>query len=140
MIVLDTNVVSELYKPAVAAPVSAWFSIQPSRSVYVCAPVMGEIRYGVVRLAPGRQRDLLMARYARIVEQFRNQIFSFDLRAAEALADILVIRRAAGAPIQSVDAQIAAIAKTRSAAIATRDVSDFAGCGATLIDPWAYTG
>lgn len=137
MIVLDTNVVSELYKPVVATPVAAWFSAQSRRSAYVCAPVMGEIRYGVVRLAPGRQRDLLMARYQRIVEQFRNQIFSFDLRAAEVLADILVARAKAGAPIQSNDAQIAAIARSRNAAIATRNVGDFEGCGVRVIDPWA---
>lgn len=137
MIVLDTNVVSELYKPIVAAPVAAWFGAQPIRSMYVCAPVIGEIRFGVVRLALGRQRDLLMARYQRIVEQFRSQIFSFDLRAAEAFADILVARAKAGAQIQSNDAQIAAIARTRNAAIATRNVSDFEGCGVTLIDPWA---
>ncbi|MGH6950333.1 MAG: type II toxin-antitoxin system VapC family toxin [Vitreimonas sp.] len=140
MIVLDTNVVSELYKPIVAAPVAAWFSVQPKRSIYVCAPVMAEVRYGVVKLPPGRKRDLLAARYARIVDEFRSQIFSFDLRAAEAFAELLVARAAAGAPIQPNDAQIAAIAKARNAAVATRDISDFSGCGVALIDPWAHAG
>lgn len=137
MIVLDTNLVSELYRPVVAAPVAAWISSQPKRSMYVCAPVMGEIRYGVVRLAPGRQRDLLMARYQRIVEEFRNQIFSFDLRAAEAFADITVARSRAGRTIGVMDATIAAIAKARGAALATRNLRDFEGCGVNLIDPWA---
>jgi predicted nucleic acid-binding protein len=140
MIVLDTNVVSEIYKPSAAPPVAAWFSIQARRDLFVCAPVMAEVRYGVQRLAAGRKRDELDARYQRTIERFRSQILSFDLRAVEAFADIVITRERAGTPIGAIDAQIAAIAKARGASVATRDVADFAGCGIDVIDPWAYSG
>lgn len=137
MIILDTNVVSEMMREAAAPPVAAWIAKQPRNSLFVCAPVMAELRFGVVRLPQGQRRNELAASYDVIVEQFRSRILSYDLRAAEALADITVERAKAGAPIQSNDAQIAAIARSRDFAIATRDVRDFEGCGVTLIDPWA---
>jgi predicted nucleic acid-binding protein len=140
MIVLDTNVVSELYRPGGAHNVVAWASAQPRTALFAPSPVMGEIRFGVVQLSAGRRRDDLAKRYAAIRNVFRSNILVFDLRAAEAFADIVAERRRAGAPISIIDAQIAAIAKSRNAALATRDVRDFAGCGVTLIDPWAFAG
>ncbi|MGD9816342.1 MAG: type II toxin-antitoxin system VapC family toxin [Hyphomonadaceae bacterium] len=137
MIILDTNVVSELMRETPAPTVAAWIAAQPRSTLFVCAPVMAELRFGVVRLPAGQRRDELTASYDVIVGQFRNRILSYDLRAAEAFADILVSRAKEGAPIQANDAQIAAIARTRNAAIATRDLGDFAGCGVALIDPWA---
>lgn len=137
MIILDTNVVSEMMRDTMAAPVAAWISQQPRNTLFVCAPVMAELRYGVVRLPEGQRRDELAASYDVIVTQFGSKILSYDLRAAEAFADILVIRAKAGAPIQIMDAQIAAIARSRGAAIATRNVRDFEGCGVKLVDPWA---
>lgn len=140
MILLDTNVVSEIMRDPAAPAVTAWLSRQHRNALFVCAPVMAELRYGVVRLPHGSKRDDLAASYATIVEQFRSRILSFDFRAAEAFADVLAARRSAGAPIQTGDAQIAAIARTRRAAVATRDVADFDGCGIALIDPWAFAG
>jgi hypothetical protein len=140
MIVLDTNVVSELFRPGAAPQVLAWVSAQTRLDLYVASPTMAEIRYGVVSLAAGRRKEELAERYAQIRQAFRSNIFVFDLRAAEAFADIVVSREAAGRPIQPLDAQIAAIARSRGAAVATRDVGDFEDCGVTLIDPWAYAG
>lgn len=137
MIVLDTNVVSEMMRETSAPPVAAWVAIQPRNTLFVCAPVMAELRYGVVRLPRGQRRNVLAASYDVIVQQFRSRVLSYDLRAAEAFAEILVARAKAGAPIQANDAQIAAIARSRGAAVATRDVNDFAGCGVNVIDPWA---
>lgn len=140
MIVLDTNVVSEMVKGVPAPAVAAWFANQAAPTLYVCAPVMAELRHGFVQMALGRRRDELVASYAVIVKQFRSRILSFDLRAAEAFAEILVARATAGAPIQLMDAQIAAIARARGAAVATRNVRDFQGCGVAVVDPWAYAG
>ena len=137
MILLDTNVVSEMFKPTLAPAVAAWVASQRAHELFLCAPVMAELCYGVVNLAPGRKRDGLARRYDGLRQEFRSRIFGFDLKAAEAFADIIVARTAAGAPIQTMDAQIAAIARTRNAALATRNLKDFQGCGVTLVDPWA---
>lgn len=137
MIVLDTNVVSEMFKPALAPAVAAWVASQRAHELFLCAPVMAELRYGVVNLPPGRKRDDIAQRYDRLRQEFRSRIFGFDLKAAEAFAEIIVARTESGAPIQTMDAQIAAIAQTRNAALATRNLKDFQGCGVALIDPWA---
>lgn len=137
MILLDTNVVSEIFKPTLAPAVAAWVALQRAHELFLCAPVMAELRYGVVKLPPGRKRDDLAERYDRLRQEFRSRIFGFDLKAAEAFAEIIVARTAAGAPIQTMDAQIAAIARARTAVVATRNLRDFQGCGVALIDPWA---
>lgn len=101
---------------------------------------MAEIRYGMVRLAASHKRRELADRYRRIVAAFRGRILPFDLEAAEAFADITVARSRAGRWIAIMDATILAVAKARDAALATRNVIDFEGCGVQIIDPWAYTG
>lgn len=137
MIILDTNVVSEMFKPTIAPAVAAWIASQRTHELFLCAPVIAELRYGVVKLPPGRKRDELAERYERLRLEFRSRVFGFDLKAAEAFADIIAARAAAGAPIQTMDAQIAAIGRSRGASVATRNLKDFEGCGVPLIDPWA---
>lgn len=136
MIVLDTNVVSEAFRTEPAEVVGKWYAAQAGNDLYVCAPVMAELRYGIERLAHGAKRDDLAQRYALIRDVFRDKILAFNLRSAEAFADILVARERRGRRIELMDAQIAAIAQTRGASIATRDVRDFEGCGVPIVDPW----
>lgn len=140
MIVLDTNVVSELVKPTGDANVRAWASAQPRNELFIGSPAMAELRFGIVRLPAGKRKTALLSGYDKLREAFRSNIVVFDLRAAESFADILLSRQQAGAPIQVIDAQIAAIARARNAAVATRDVSDFQGCGVTIVGPWSYEG
>lgn len=137
MILLDTNVVSEAFRPDSADSVGKWFAAQVVRELYVCAPVMAEISYGIEKLAHGTRREDFARRYAEIKETFRDRVLAFNLRAAEVFAEIVVARERRGAPISPFDAQIAAIARSRGAAIATRNVRDFEGCGVSVIDPWA---
>jgi hypothetical protein len=137
MIVLDTNIVSEAFRPDAAARVKAWFASQAAQDLFVCAPVMAELRYGIEKMAQGARRADFLNRYAAIRDQFRNRILAFNLRAAETFAEIVVAREQIGAPIAPLDAQIAAIARSQGATLATRNLKDFAGCGVTLVDPWA---
>jgi hypothetical protein len=139
VILLDTNVVSEIYKGSrgTAPKVAAWYARQNQLELYVCAPAMAELRFGAVRHDPGARRDALDILYAAVRTEFRNRIWSFNLRAAEAFADITVARQRAGKPITFFDAQIAAVARTRGATLATRDVAGFDGLGLRLENPWA---
>lgn len=137
MIILDTNVVSELLRPAPAASVAAWLAAQEGSRVYLTAIGAAELRLGVALLPAGRRRDTLeLAIDAMLAEDFRRRILPFDEAAAHAYAAIAAARRAAGRPISQSDAQIAAIALACDASLATRDIADYEGCGVTLIDPW----
>ena len=141
MIVLDTNVVSELLRPAPAKQVEAWLSAQDGATVYFTAVGEAELRHGVALLPAGRRRTALsMAIEGILEEDFRNRILPFDRAAASVYAAIAAKRRAAGRPISQFDCQIAAIARAHEAAVATRNTGDYEGCGIEVIDPWLPTG
>ena len=138
MIVLDTNVVSELLRPAPSRQVEAWLSAQDGAQVYFTAVGEAELRHGVAVLPEGRRRTALTKAIEDILgEDFRGRILPFDSAAAKAYAAIAAERRAAGRPISQFDCQIAAIARANAAAVATRNTSDFEACGIPLMDPWA---
>jgi predicted nucleic acid-binding protein len=138
MILLDTNVVSELMRPAPSAAVETWVSGQPAAGMFLSAITEAELRYGLALLPDGqRQRRLLAQAEAMLAEDFAGRILPFDSAAAVAYASIATARRRSGRPISQADAQIAAIAASRGAAIATRNVADFEGCGIAVLDPWA---
>lgn len=137
MIVLDTNVVSDLLRPTPTPAVETWIAAQDGADLYLTAVVAAELMVGVALLPEGR-RKRQMAQIVRAVidEDFRGRILPFDLSAAEHHAEIVAERRAIGRPISQVDAQIAAIARNQGAAVATRNIRDFEHCGLDLIDPW----
>jgi predicted nucleic acid-binding protein len=138
MILLDTNVLSELMRPAPSSIVEEWLSAQPAAGTFISAITEAELRYGLALLPNGqRQKRLLAQAEAMLVEDFADRILPFDSAAAAAYAVIAATRRLAGHPISQADAQIAAIAASRGATIATRNVTDFADCGVALLDPWA---
>ena len=137
MIILDTNVVSELMKPQPNAAVLGWLAGQPRASLRTTSITKAEILYGVVRLPDGRRKADLAAEAQRMFrEDFPGPALAFDDAATPHYAEILGARRRAGRPITTLDAEIAAIAAANVAAVATRNVSDFEGCGLTLVDPW----
>ena len=138
MILLDTNVLSELMRPAPAAAVENWMSAQPAAGMFISAITEAELRYGLALLPEGqRQRRLLAQAEAMLAEDFAGRILPFDSAAAAAYVPIAAARRLSGRPISQADAQIAAIAASRGAVLATRNVTDFEGCGITVLDPWA---
>lgn len=137
MILLDTNVISELMKASPDIQVSAWLTSQSAPDCYISAITEAELRYGIEVLPPGRRRqDLAEAMEDVLNVDFAGRILPFDSAAANAFASIAVDRRRKGRPISQLDAQIAAIAKSNGATLATRNISDFDGCGLTLVNPW----
>lgn len=137
MIVLDTNVLSELMRPAPQATVTTWVATQSAASLFITTITQAEILHGVLVLPPGRRRDAIeIAADAMFEEDFAGRILPFSSHAAYAYAEIAVACRQAGRPISQFDAQIAAIARSTGAGVATRNVADFEGCGIEVTDPW----
>jgi predicted nucleic acid-binding protein len=137
MIVLDTNVLSETLRPQPADSVKHWVAAQSATLLYTTAVSQAEILYGVAILPAGRRKLALQQMAEAIFGQaFSGRVLPFDSAAAISFAEIAAMRRRAGHPISEADAQIAAIAHSRGAAIATRNIGDFAGCGVEVISPW----
>lgn len=137
MIILDTNVISELLKPSPAPQVEAWLSALDGTQVYFTAIGEAELRQGVAIMPESRRRAALSeAIEGMLNEDFHGRILPFDRAAARAYAPIAADRRAAGRPISQFDCQICAIASAHDAAIATRNTGDFQGCGVVVINPW----
>ena len=137
MILLDTNVVSALMRPAPSATVESWLSRQPVAGTFISAITEAELRYGLALLPAGRrQRQLVAAAEAMLAQDFAGRILPFDSPAAAAYARIAAARRRSGRPISQADAQIAAIAASRGASVATRDAAAFVDCGIGVVDPW----
>ena len=138
MILLDTNILSELMRPVPDPAVERWFAAQPDASLFISAITEAELRYGAALLPGGKRRSALTAEIDGMLEEdFDGRILPFDRLAAQAFAVIAADRRQAGRPISQADAQIAAIAHSRGAALATRNVPDFDGCGVKVINPWS---
>lgn len=138
---LDTNVLSELLRARPAPAVLTWFAAQPAEAVVVSAITQAEMMLGARLLPAGKRRTHLEgAVQAMFDEDFAGRVLPFDSAAVPAYVDIVSTRRAAGRPVAQFDAQIAAIARRHGIAIATRNVSDFEGCGIALVNPWAEGG
>lgn len=137
MIILDTNVVSELLRPAPNQAVATWLDAQQGSSVCLTSVSEAELRYGLAMLPSGKRRDALATAISGILRDlFSGRILPFDSAAAAAYASIASERRAAGRPISQMDCQIAAIAFVADASLATRNERDFDGCGVAVINPW----
>jgi predicted nucleic acid-binding protein len=137
MIFLDTNVVSELLRPAPAPAVEAWLAGQDGADIYLTAISEAELRYGVAIMANGKGQKLLAeAVDGMLREDFHDRILPFDSAAAGEYASIGAEHRAAERPISQLDCQIAAIARAHGAVMATRNIGDFERCGVEVIDPW----
>ena len=141
MIILDTNVISELTRPVPDPGVITWLDSLPAEETAITAITAAELRYGVRRMPDGhRKTGLSEAVDALITTDFRDRVEPFDVLAADQYADVITAREHAGQPISTSDAQIAAICRVRNAALATRNTSDFTGTGVDLIDPWKAAG
>jgi hypothetical protein len=138
VIILDTNVLSELMKAEPAPRVVAWFASRHPHQLYTTSITEAEIFYGIDLLPRSKRRTALLAAAAGMfAEDFVGRILSFDSEAARVFALLAAGRRAIGKPIGHLDAQIAAIARVQKATLATRNVDDFDGCGLDVLDPWS---
>ena len=137
MIILDTNVLSELMRPKPSSRVAAWVAKQPATELFTTSITEAEIFYGIELLTKGKRREeLLAAAEAMFAEDLAGHILGFEGDAARVFSKIAARRRALGRPISHADAQIAAIAQVRRAKLATRNVADFEDCGLDVVDPW----
>lgn len=138
MIVLDTNVLSELIRPEPDPRVSAWVAAQRRAELCTTAISEAELAYGLALLPEGRRREALTQAVARLLgEGLGGRVLPFDRAAAVAYGAFAATRRTAGRPVATADAQIAAIAAARGAALlATRDTHGFKGCRTRLVNPW----
>jgi toxin FitB len=135
MIIVDTNVVSELMRPSPSLVVVSWVR-RNERELYTTSITLAEIRYGIERLADGRRKGLLRSTAEEVFADFQERVLPFDAAAAVAYAMVVSDRDRAGLPIDGFDAQIASICRAHRAALATRNSKDFRETGIEVIDPW----
>jgi hypothetical protein len=138
LILLDTNVISELMRPAPDANVVAWLDRQQDKIIWICAITQAEILMGLALMPEGKRKQGLMdVAAAMFDEDFANRCLPFDSDAANHYANIIAERTRQGSPISVEDAQIASIARANNLSIATRNGKDFAGIeGLTVVNPW----
>jgi predicted nucleic acid-binding protein len=138
MILLDTNVISEIMRPHPDARVAAWVQSFPRKEFWTSSVVVAELLSGIDLMPSGeRQKGLREAVEGMLAEDFHGQILSFDLAAARHFGEILSARQQLGRPINAMDAQIAATAKVHGATLATRNIKDFLACELVLLNPWS---
>ena len=137
MIILDTNVLSELMRPKPSHQVVNWVARQSTVELFTTAITVGEIFYGIESLPDGKRRHgLLAAAEAMFAEDFSGRVLEFESVAARVFSRIAAHRRILGRPISHADAQIAAITQAQKAKLATHNKADFEDCGIYLVDPW----
>ncbi|MBI2836026.1 MAG: type II toxin-antitoxin system VapC family toxin [Acidobacteria bacterium] len=138
MILLDTNVLSELMRRSPEPRVLQWMDSRPAAEMWISAVTVCEIRLGIALLPEGLRKDLLAdLAEAMFQEDFSERCLPFDFSAAAGYASIVAARTRQGRPIKVEDAQIAAIALSGGLTLATRNTKDFAGIDRlTLVNPW----
>jgi predicted nucleic acid-binding protein len=139
VIIVDTNVTSELMRKSTAPAVLDWMRSQDTRGLFTTSVTLAEICYGIERLPGGRRKELLRAAAADVFFAFPGKVLPFDARAALRYATLVANRDRAGQPMAGFDAQIAAICLSYNAALATRNLKDFRHTGLDLINPWRST-
>ena len=138
MTILDTNVLSEVMRPLPTAKVLRWLATHSASRLFTTTITQAEILYGLELLPKGKRRAALQSAVeAMFAEDFAGRILPFDSDAARVFPQIAASRRALGRPITQWDAQIAAIARSRGASLATRNTGDFEHCGITVLNPWS---
>ena len=137
MIVLDTNVVSELMRPASDSNVLNWLNTQVAEELWLNSVVVSKLLFGIARLPSGaRKRQLADTFAAMLGEDFAGRVLPFDLEAAVVYAELASGGEAKGRPVEMADAQIAAICLAQGAKLATRNLKHFEGLGLVLVNPW----
>jgi len=138
MIVLDTNVVSEMMKAAPSPTVLSWMNHQDASGLFLTAVTVGEIRYGLRVLPQGKRRRSLEEGFERILaEGFAGRILAFDEAAAHRYGEVMGRRKEIGRPLAILDGQIASIAGSNGYSVATRNIQDFIECGVEVLNPFS---
>jgi predicted nucleic acid-binding protein len=136
MIVLDTNVVSEIMTGPPESLVLAWLSEQLGEDLRISVIAAAEITYGLARMPGGQKKDRLSSAWDGVVASWATTFLTVDVETARIAGEIQGMRSRAGRPLHLADAVIAATALRYGAALATRNTKDFRGLGLTLANPW----
>lgn len=137
MIVVDTNVISELMKSDRHRAVEDWLDREKPSRFYAASTSVAEIAFGVERLPEGRRKSILRAIMNEVFDRyFAGRVLPFDEAAARAYGRIVASARAKGRSILIADGQIASIAQANGFTVVTRDTAPFEAAGIAVIDPW----
>lgn len=140
MILLDTNVISEPWKPVPEPRVLIWIDEQAIETLFLSAVTVAELRFGIGAMPTGRRRSVLHERLEQeVLPLFAGRVLSFDLAASQAYAELMVRPRSEGRAIGKADGYIAATAASRGYVVASRDVSPFEAAGVRVLNPWEDT-
>lgn len=137
MIILDTNVISELMKSEPNQQVIAWLDQQDPVTLFTTSITVAEIVYGLDVLPSGKRRDYLEAAFNQVlIDAFKHRVLIFDESAAHVYGKLMENRKTLGKPLSVLDGQIAAIARANQMRLATRNTRDFFDCELNLINPF----
>jgi predicted nucleic acid-binding protein len=136
MIILDTNVISALMKPAEHEEIVTWFDSLADQRLWTTSITVMEVRYGLLRMQDGKRRRQMEDTFDNVLSVNLHDVLPFDLRSADVTATILAKAHASGRNLKIPDCQIAGIAITQRATLATRNIRDFEGLGLKLVNPW----
>jgi len=137
VILIDTNVISELWKVEPYPAVLAWIDAQAVETLYLSAITVAELRFGVATMPEGKRRSIYQDRLEReVLPAFSGRVLSFDLEASQAYAELMARAKSEGKAIGKADGYIAATAAARALTVATRDVAPFQASGLAVINPW----
>jgi hypothetical protein len=137
MIVVDTNVISEVMRPQPSPSVLNWLNTQDGNQLFITTVTPAEIGYGLRILPDGQRRWQLQSRFGQFIAQaFEERVLDFTASAAHSYAEIMGRRKEAIHPMSLPDGQIASIAHAHGFAVATRNIKDFEDCGLELVNPF----
>jgi len=137
MILIDTNVISELWKAEPNPDVLAWIDAQTIETLYLSAVTVAELRFGLATMQEGKRRTIYQERLEKeVLPTFAGRVLPFDLDASQAYADLMARARARGNAIGKADGYIAATATACHLMVATRDISPFEAVGLKIVNPW----
>ncbi|WP_097169932.1 MULTISPECIES: type II toxin-antitoxin system VapC family toxin [unclassified Rhizobium] len=138
MILLDTNVISEPWKPVPDEAVIAWLDAQAVETLFISAITIAELRFGIAAMPSGRRQTILLDRLeGEVLPHFSGRILSFDLTTSQFYSELMARTRASGKAIGTADGYIAATAAANGLTISTRDTSPFEAAGVKVINPWS---
>lgn len=136
MIVLDTNVVSEVWRNQSDANLVHWFERQDRDELFLCMPVIAELSYGAHRTLLRDKSMRYLKALEALIQGYWNRILPCDLSSAMKFGEVVATRERAGRPIGPMDAMIASICIVHEATVATRNVRDFDGLDLKLVNPF----
>jgi hypothetical protein len=137
MIILDTNVISEIMLPRPDIHILSWLDRQSDASIWTTTVNIFEIRYGLQSMPEGKKRSALLDLFERwLTEVIQGRIASFDESAARQAADLNAVRKKIGRPVDTRDTMITGIVLASHATLATRNVKHFEEIAPSLVNPW----